>query len=235
MINTLTQFQLLDVVALKSPLPKHKLLAGQVGTLVESLAPDVYEVEFSDDDGQTYALLPLHTDQLFKLHYHPITEGASTMSTTIHQYGNGDNVAGDKVAGDKVAGNKITNNNQGANIGNFVNQAQDNAQVTATNFTQTSGTSTAELLQIIATLRQLTTQFPANTQEDLTIDLDDVEAELKKPADQRSQPKLKKRLLALLLAASAIAGPVAAVTDFTNNITDLAKKANIELQLPPAP
>lgn len=45
--------QLLDVVALKEDLPDHHLMAGQVGTLVEQLAPDVYEVDFSDDDGQT--------------------------------------------------------------------------------------------------------------------------------------------------------------------------------------
>ena len=53
MINTAKQFQLLDVVALKTDLPAHHLTAGQVGTLVEQLAPGVYEVEFSDDNGQT--------------------------------------------------------------------------------------------------------------------------------------------------------------------------------------
>jgi hypothetical protein len=50
------QFRLLDVVALKTPLPDHHLQAGQVGTIVELLAPDVYEVDFSDDEGQTYAM-----------------------------------------------------------------------------------------------------------------------------------------------------------------------------------
>lgn len=71
MVNTLNPLQLLDVVALKTPLPDHNLLAGQVGTIVETLAPDVYEVEFSDDQGQTYAMLPLHTSQLLKLCYAP--------------------------------------------------------------------------------------------------------------------------------------------------------------------
>ncbi len=41
MINTLNQLQLLDVVALKDPLPEQQLSAGQVGTIVELLAPDV--------------------------------------------------------------------------------------------------------------------------------------------------------------------------------------------------
>jgi hypothetical protein len=70
MITTIApQFNLLDVVALKEDLPQHNLLAGQVGTIVETLAPEVYEVEFSDDDGQTYAMLPLHSQQLLQLKY----------------------------------------------------------------------------------------------------------------------------------------------------------------------
>jgi hypothetical protein len=56
-----------DIVALKEDFPHHNLLAGQVGTIVETLAPEVYEVEFSDNDGQTYAMLPLHSQQLLQL------------------------------------------------------------------------------------------------------------------------------------------------------------------------
>jgi hypothetical protein len=50
-------------------LPQHKLYRGQVGTVVEILASDVFEVEFNDDEGQTYAMLALHADQLIVLHY----------------------------------------------------------------------------------------------------------------------------------------------------------------------
>lgn len=39
------------------------------GTIVERLAPGVYEVEFSDDEGRTYASLPLRADQLLQLHH----------------------------------------------------------------------------------------------------------------------------------------------------------------------
>ena len=38
---------------------------------VEILAPEVYEVEFSDNDGQTYAMQALPAHQLLKLHYKP--------------------------------------------------------------------------------------------------------------------------------------------------------------------
>ena len=99
-MNSAVYLRLFDVVALKSDLPEHSLTAGLVGTLVEELAPNFYEVEFSDDDGQTYAMLPLHTSQVLKLIYTPGEQ--QTMGNTIHQYGAGDNVAGDKVMGDKI-------------------------------------------------------------------------------------------------------------------------------------
>jgi hypothetical protein len=60
--------QLLDTVALLDDLPGRKLKRGEVGTIVEILAPNVYEVEFSDDEGQTYAELALRGDQLVVLH-----------------------------------------------------------------------------------------------------------------------------------------------------------------------
>jgi len=45
--------------------------------VVEVLAPDVFEVEFSDDEGRTYALAALRADQLMVLHYEP-TETVAT-------------------------------------------------------------------------------------------------------------------------------------------------------------
>ncbi|MEM6592855.1 MAG: DUF4926 domain-containing protein [Cyanobacteria bacterium P01_C01_bin.73] len=227
MINTANQFQLLDVVALKTDLPAHHLNAGQVGTLVEQLAPGVYEVEFSDDNGQTYAMLPLPTGQLLKLYHAPniLPTSFSAMENTIHQYGNGDNIAGDKI------GNQIS----GSNIGSVVNEARDNTQVTATHFAQTTGINTAELLQLIDRLRQTATQLPAAAQEDLIIDIEDVEAEVKKPEEKRSIPRLQKRLTALLTAATLLSGSVAAANTFVDEVVELGEKAGIELQLPPSP
>ncbi|AGY59373.1 DUF4926 domain-containing protein [Gloeobacter kilaueensis] len=63
--------KLLDTVALLEDLPERKLYRGQVGTLVEELAPGVYEVEFSDDEGRTYASLALQLEQLLILHHKP--------------------------------------------------------------------------------------------------------------------------------------------------------------------
>jgi hypothetical protein len=66
------QIGLLDVVALTEDLPQRGLQRGQVGTVVESLAPDVYEVEFSDNDGRTYASLAVPADKLMVLHHAPV-------------------------------------------------------------------------------------------------------------------------------------------------------------------
>ena len=66
-----TVIQLLDVVALTDDLSTYGLWRGQVGTVVELLAHGVFEVEFSDDQGRTYASLALRADQLLILHYQP--------------------------------------------------------------------------------------------------------------------------------------------------------------------
>lgn len=67
----MADLELLSVVALLEDLPAQGLLRGQVGTVVEILAPGVCEVEFSDDRGQTYASVPVRADQLIRLHHEP--------------------------------------------------------------------------------------------------------------------------------------------------------------------
>ena len=63
--------RLLDVVALTVDLPERGLVQGQVGTIVETLDGSAYEVEFSDDDGHTYASLALGPTQFMVLHHRP--------------------------------------------------------------------------------------------------------------------------------------------------------------------
>ena len=65
-----TTLNLLDVVALLADIPSHGLVRGQVGTVVE-LLDGAYEVEFSDDEGKTYAELVLASDQLLVLRHRP--------------------------------------------------------------------------------------------------------------------------------------------------------------------
>ena len=60
--------QLLDTIELREDFPARKLRAGEVGTVVEVLATGVYEVEFCDADGQTYAEFALRAEQIVPLH-----------------------------------------------------------------------------------------------------------------------------------------------------------------------
>jgi hypothetical protein len=64
--------RLLDVVALLEDLPKLGLRRGQVGTIVEVYEPCVFEVEFSDTTGKSYALETLKESQIMILHYQPL-------------------------------------------------------------------------------------------------------------------------------------------------------------------
>ena len=71
-----TPIHLLDVVALTQDLTERGLSRGHVGTVVELLAPDVFEVEFSDDEGRTFATAALHAEQLLPLLYVASAPGA---------------------------------------------------------------------------------------------------------------------------------------------------------------
>ena len=64
--------KLLDVVALLRDNTEKALVAGQVGTVVELLEEGVFEVEFSDDQGRTYAIAALKEAELILLHYSPV-------------------------------------------------------------------------------------------------------------------------------------------------------------------
>jgi hypothetical protein len=63
------QIKPFDVVALLSDNAARGLARGQVGTVVEELAGGVYEVEFSDNEGRTYAQCAFPAKDLLVLHH----------------------------------------------------------------------------------------------------------------------------------------------------------------------
>ena len=63
--------KILDVVALTEDLPQKGLCKGQVGTIIEQLDPQVYEVEFSGLDGKTYATAAVPEKLLIRLLHEP--------------------------------------------------------------------------------------------------------------------------------------------------------------------
>lgn len=65
-----SQINLFDVVALLEDINEKGLKRGQVGTIVEELDNEVYEVEFSDNQGRTYAQAAIPAVKLLVLYYH---------------------------------------------------------------------------------------------------------------------------------------------------------------------
>jgi len=68
LLNT-TSAKLLDVVAVLEDKPASGLVAGQVGTIVEVLAPGVFEVEFCDLVGNTIGFAELCRHELLVLRH----------------------------------------------------------------------------------------------------------------------------------------------------------------------
>lgn len=68
--------QIHDVVALTRDVPGDDLWRGQVGTIVEEWRPGLYEVEFSDLDGRTYAMAAVQAEALIALHFKPVDRAA---------------------------------------------------------------------------------------------------------------------------------------------------------------
>ena len=72
----MANIEMLSVVALLEDLPQEGLVRGQTGTVTESWAPGVYEVEFCDDGGRTSAIVALKDEQLMRLHHAPVDQAA---------------------------------------------------------------------------------------------------------------------------------------------------------------
>jgi uncharacterized protein DUF4926 len=70
------KLEYLSVVALLKDFPEKGLVRGQIGTVVEVYSPTVGEIEFCDQEGQTYALVTLSSDQLMRLYDRPLEQVA---------------------------------------------------------------------------------------------------------------------------------------------------------------
>lgn len=68
--------ELLDVVALTQDISALNLRKGQVGTIVEVYESAVFEVEFVDLQGKTYAVETLNASQLMPLYHQRIPQSA---------------------------------------------------------------------------------------------------------------------------------------------------------------
>jgi internalin A len=120
-----------------------------------------------------------------------------------------------------------------AQIGNFAKEVKvtDSAQQTASDFIQNNNANTAELLQLISSMRETAAQFPEDDREEVLMEIGNVEEQLNKPEEKRNRKLIAKKLGVILAIAASIANPIANMTDFTNNVTDLAQKAGVEIPI----
>ncbi len=66
---TKQEIKLLDVVAILETVPEHRVVRGQVGTIVKDFGRDNFEVEFANRNGETFAMFALNENQLLKLQH----------------------------------------------------------------------------------------------------------------------------------------------------------------------
>ena len=67
--------KLFDVVALLKDRPQEGLVRGQIGAIVDEYAPRVFDVEFSDTEGKTYAMAIVPATELMRLR-HQLSQAA---------------------------------------------------------------------------------------------------------------------------------------------------------------
>ncbi|MEG4572029.1 COR domain-containing protein, partial [Microcoleus sp. N3A4] len=137
------------------------------------------------------------------------------------------NVNGKKMTQDSSK----TNNFNGPMSGVI---GSDNATVRNNAFIQNNNANTAELLQLISSMRETAAQFPEDIREGVIIDIEDVEAEIKKPENQWNKARLKKSLKAIAATAAAIGVGIGGAVDLANKTIDVGQKLGIELKLPSA-
>lgn len=81
--------ELFDVVELLVDLPEHNLRPGVQGAIVYCHPDDTYEVEFTNEDGETVTLCPLSADQFIIVWqaktrtWLPVSERVATLVTYL--------------------------------------------------------------------------------------------------------------------------------------------------------
>jgi hypothetical protein len=116
-----------------------------------------------------------------------------------------------------------------AQIGNLAKEVTDSAKLTASDLIQNNNANTAELVELISSMRETAAQFPEDEREEVLMEIGNVEEQLKKPEEKRNLKLIAKKLGAILAIAASCASPIANMTGFTNDVTDLAQKFGVEI------
>jgi len=117
---------------------------------------------------------------------------------------------------------------RGANVANFANQVQDNAQQVASNFSQNIGQNIDEITKLINSLREKAQILPQEQREEALVHLDDLQEDITTPEKQKPQ-RIKARIGSLLAIAAFVGATVAGTADFANNVLELSQKLGISI------
>jgi hypothetical protein len=126
--------------------------------------------------------------------------------------------------------NNINNDLRGANIANFANQLEGNAQQNASDFSQNINQNIDEITKLIDSLRNMAREFPEEQSQAILLQLDDLQEDLATPQKQNSE-RIKNRLKSLVTIVGSIAIGFAGTTDFTNNLLDLSEKVGVPIDV----
>jgi len=143
------------------------------------------------------------------------------------------NKASAKMTQDSSENHNFQGALHGSNFSGNIGGSSNSAEVGGNQSLQNNSTNTAELLQLISSMRQTADQFPEDIREGIIIDIEDIESEIQKPENQWNKTRLKKSLKAIVAAVTAVAIPIAGITYFANTAIDLGQKVGVELKLPP--
>jgi len=121
----------------------------------------------------------------------------------------------------------------GSNFSGNIGGSSNSAEVGGNQSLQNNNTNSAELLQLISSMRETAEQFPEDIRDEIIIDIEDIETEIQKPENQWNKTRLKQRLKGIVATVTAIAIPIAGITYFANTAIELGQKVGVELKLPP--
>jgi hypothetical protein len=134
------------------------------------------------------------------------------------------------VIGELTMKNNINNDLRGANIANFANQLEGNAQQVASDFSQNINQNIDEITKLIDSLRNMAREFPEEQNQAILLQLDDLQEDLATPQKQNSE-RIKNRFKTLVTILGSIAIGFAGTTDFTNNLLDLSEKVGVPIDV----
>src|SRR5919199_4082990 len=122
-----------------------------------------------------------------------------------------------------------SNNFQGAFHGAIfsgnIGGSSNSAEVGGNQSLQNNNTNTAELLQLISSMRETAEQFPEDIRDEIIIDIEDIETEIQKPENQWNKTRLKQRLKGIVATVTAVAISNAGTGYFCYTASELAPRA----------